>query len=101
MIKELKISDQKQELKVIRAIDKLERVGIKGVEDLLKKERVDPSGAVTKGANLSNDQASEILNFIKIKNIEELKKVLKNSVSAEGIRETEELLEIALSLIHI
>ena len=101
MIKELKISDQNQELKVIRAIDKLERVGIKGVEDLLKKERVDPSGAVTKGANLSNDQASEILNFIKIKNIEELKKVLKNSVSAEGIRETEELLEIALSLIHI
>ena len=53
-----------KELKVIRAIDKLERVGIKGVEDLLKKERVDVSGAVTKGANLSNDQASEILNFI-------------------------------------
>ena len=32
LIKELKISDQNQELKVIRAIDKLERVGIKGVE---------------------------------------------------------------------
>jgi len=94
LIKELKISDQNQELKVIRAIDKLERVGMKGVEDLLKKERVDSSGAVTKGANLSNDQASEILNFIKIKNIQELKKVLKNPVSVEGIRETEELLEI-------
>ena len=95
LIKELKISDQNQELKVIRAIDKLERVGIKGVEDLLKKERVDASGAITKGANLSNDQASEILDFIKIKNIQELKKVLKNPVSLEGIRETEELLEVA------
>ena len=95
MIKELKITNQDQELKVIRAIDKLERVGIKGVEDLLKKERVDASGAVTKGANLSNDQASEILNFIKIKNINELKKILKNPLSLEGIRETEELLEMA------
>jgi len=95
LLKELKIVDNNQELKVIRAIDKLERVGIKGVEDLLKKERVDSSGAVTKGANLSNDQTSEILNFIKIKNIKELKKVLKNPVSVEGIKETEELLEIA------
>ena len=87
LIKELKISDQNQELKVIRAIDKLERVGIKGVEDLLKKERVDASGAITKGANLSNDQASEILNFIKIKSIQELKKVLKNfSLSLKTIR---------------
>ena len=94
LIKELKISDQNQELKLIRSIDKLDRVGTKGVEDLLKKERVDASGAITKGANLSNDQASEILNFIKIKNIQELKKVLKNSVSLEGIKEMEELLEI-------
>ncbi len=95
LIKELKISDKNQEIKVIRAIDKLERVGMKGVEDLLKKERVDASGAVTKGANLSNDQTSQILNFIKIKNIQELKKVLKNPISTEGINETEKLLEIA------
>jgi histidyl-tRNA synthetase len=56
---------------------------------------VDASGAATKGANLSNDQASEILNFIKIKSIQDLKKVLKNPISLEGIKETEELLEIA------
>ena len=37
LINQLKIIDKNQELKVIRAIDKLERVGIKGVEDLLKK----------------------------------------------------------------
>ena len=94
LINQLKISDKYQELKVIRAIDKLDRIGIKGVEDLLKKERIDASGAVTKGANLSDAQASEILNFLKIKNIKDLKSTLKNSLSVEGIKETESLLEI-------
>jgi len=94
LINQLKISDKYQELKVIRAIDKLDRIGIKGVEDLLKKERTDASGAVTKGANLSDVQASEILNFLKIKNIKDLKSTLKNPLSVEGIKETESLLEI-------
>ena len=94
LINQLKITDKGQELKVIRAIDKLDRVGLKGVEDLLKKERVDASGAVTKGANLSATQASEILNFLKIKDLENLKPILKNSLSTEGIKETEDLLEI-------
>jgi len=94
LINQLKITDKYQELKVIRAIDKLDRIGIKGVEDLLKKERIDASGAVTKGANLSDEQASEILNFLKIKNIKDLKSTLKNSLSVEGIKETENLLEI-------
>ena len=94
LINQLKIFDKYQELKVIRAIDKLDRIGIKGVEDLLKKERIDASGAVTKGANLSDAQASEILNFLKIKNIKDLKSTLKNSLSVEGIKETEGLLEI-------
>ena len=94
LINQLKITDKYQELKVIRAIDKLDRIGIKGVEDLLKKERIDASGAVVKGANLSDAQASEILNFLKIKNIKDLKSTLKNSLSVEGIKETENLLEI-------
>ena len=94
LINQLKIFDKYQELKVIRAIDKLDRIGIKGVEDLLKKERIDASGAVTKGANLSDAQAAEILNFLKIKNIKDLKSTLKNSLSVEGIKETESLLEI-------
>ena len=54
LIDDLKISEDKQ-LKVIRAIDKLDKpgFGLKGVEDLLKKERKDVSGAVTKGADLT------------------------------------------------
>jgi len=94
LINNLKITNKVQELKVIRAIDKLDRIGLKGVEDLLKKERVDTSGAITKGANLSDTQASEILNFLKINNLKDLKSILKNSLSVEGIKETEDLLEI-------
>ena len=94
LINEIKVFDKSQELKVIRAIDKLDRVGLKGVEDLLKKERVDQSGAVTKGANLSDTQTSEILNFLKINNLKDLKSNLKNPLSVEGIKETEDLLEI-------
>ncbi len=94
LINNLNIINKPQEMKVIRAIDKLDRVGFKGVEDLLKKERVDASGAVTKGANLSDTQASEILNFLKIKNLKDLKSILKNSLSVDGINETEKLLEI-------
>ena len=94
LINNLKISNKTQELKVIRAIDKLDRIGLKGVEDLLKKERKDSSGAITRGAGLSGAQASEILNFLKIKNLEDLKLILKDPMSTEGIKETESLLEI-------
>ena len=40
LLNELKITSE-QELKVIRAIDKLERIGMDGVKDLLQKERKD------------------------------------------------------------
>ncbi len=95
LINELKISEEKQ-VKVIRAIDKLDKpgFGLKGVEDLLKKERKDQSGAITKGAELSDGQASEILNFLKIKDLNELKKTLKNPLSREGISELENVFEI-------
>ena len=93
LITDLKITDE-QELKVIRAIDKLERIGLKGVEDLLKKERKDASGAITKGANLSDSQASEIIEFLNLKDLKNLKSNLKNSLSLEGIKEIENLFEV-------
>ncbi len=95
LIDDLKISKDKQ-LKVIRAIDKLDKpgFGLKGVEDLLKKERKDKSGAITKGADLNDEQVSQILNFLKIKDLQELKETLKNPLSQEGISELEELYKI-------
>ena len=95
LIDDLKIPEDKQ-LKVIRAIDKLDKpgFGLKGVEDLLKKERKDLSGAITKGADLTDEQASQILNFLKIKELNELKETLKNPLSQEGIKELEDVFEI-------
>ena len=87
----MKISNEKQ-LKVIRAIDKLDKpgFGLKGVEDLLRKERKDTSGAITKGADLNDDQVDQILKYLKIKDLKELKQSLKNPLSQEGIKELEE-----------
>ena len=65
-----------------------------GVKDLLQKERKDESGAITKGANLSNDQASQIIEFLKIKDIKSLKSNIKNNTSQEGINEIEDLFNI-------
>jgi len=95
LIDDLKIPEDKQ-LKVIRAIDKLDKpgFGLKGVEDLLKKERKDASGAVTKGADLTDEQASQILNFLKIKDLKQLKENLKNPLSQKGIKELEEVFQI-------
>ena len=95
IISDLKISEQKQ-VKVMRAIDKLDKpdFGLKGVEDLLKNERKDKSGAITKGAELNNDQSSQIINFLKIKDLKDLKKNFKNPITQEGIKEMEEVFEI-------
>ena len=65
-----------------------------GVKDLIQKERKDESGAITKGANLTNDQASQIIEFLKIKDIKSLKSNIKNNISQEGIKEIEELFNI-------
>ena len=93
---QLKIVDPKQKQKVLRAIDKLDKpgFGIKGVEDLLKKERVDQSGDITKGANLDADQSSQIIDFLKIKDIKQLKQKIDNPLTNEGIKEVEELFEV-------
>ena len=96
LMDQLKIVDQKQKQKVLRAIDKLDKpgFGIKGVEDLLKKERVDQSGAITRGANLDADQSSQIIDFLKIKDIKQLKQKIDNPLTNEGIKEVEELFEV-------
>ena len=95
LIQDLKVPEDKT-IKVMRAIDKLDKpgFGLKGVEDLLKKERKDKSGAITKGANLNEDQVSQILDFLKIQDLNQLKKNFKNPLTLEGIKELEELFEV-------
>ncbi len=49
---------------VLRAMDKLDRVGIEGVRALLGKGRKDESGDFTKGADLVPEQIERIVSFI-------------------------------------
>jgi len=51
-------------LTVMRAIDKLDRVGIQGVLQLLTDGRKDESGDFTKGAGLSEAQADNVMRFL-------------------------------------
>jgi len=49
---------------VLRAIDKIDRLGVEGVSALLGEGRKDESGDFTKGAGLTADQAHRILAFV-------------------------------------
>jgi histidyl-tRNA synthetase len=49
---------------VMRAIDKLDRLGVPGVRALLGPGRKDESGDFTKGAELSADQIARVLAFV-------------------------------------
>jgi histidyl-tRNA synthetase len=56
--------DYGQRLTVLRAIDKLDRLGTEGVAMLLGTGRRDESGDFTKGANLTAAQAEQILSLL-------------------------------------
>jgi histidyl-tRNA synthetase len=53
-----------QRLTVLRAIDKLDRLGRDGVQQLLGKGRKDESGDFTKGAELADAQIDKLLLFL-------------------------------------
>lgn len=54
-------------LTVLRAIDKLDRLGMDGVRALLGEGRTDASGDFTKGAGLNGDQVAAIFRFVNAK----------------------------------
>ena len=58
-------------LTVLRAIDKLDKVGADGVRDLLGKGRLDESGDFTKGAGLDDDQISRVLQYLEMAQVGE------------------------------
>jgi histidyl-tRNA synthetase len=70
LFKQIEIED-KQIPAVLRAVDKLDRVGINGIKDLLLKGREDQSGDFMEGVNLKNDQVNKILDFISNKNFKD------------------------------
>ena len=84
---------------VLRAIDKLDKVGPEGVRDLLGKGRMDPSGDFTKGAGLESKAIETILAFTAAR-ADTLATTFKNlhavvAGSARGVEGVNELEEIA------
>ena len=63
-VPELDDAPYEKRLKVLRAIDKLDRLGPDAVRALLGKERKDESGDVTLGAGLSESANAAILNIL-------------------------------------
>jgi histidyl-tRNA synthetase len=58
------VTDAGQKLAVLRAMDKLDRLGIEGVTLLLGEGRLDESGAFTKGADLSMAAIDDVLGYL-------------------------------------
>ena len=92
-------------LAIMRSIDKLDRLGLKGVEQLLGEGRKDESGDYTKGAGLENSSIKEILLFLEYgidsknlnrkKSLENLSKQFgSNDVFSEAIEELDQISSI-------
>jgi len=58
------VDDRAQQMAVLRAVDKLDRLGRAAVADLLGAGRTDSSGDVTTGAQLDGAQRDLVLQFI-------------------------------------
>jgi histidyl-tRNA synthetase len=81
---------------VLRAIDKIDRLGPEGVRALLGEGRKDESGDFTKGAGLSAEQAEVVMGFTTAKResgaatIARLRELVGTSaIGAEGVDELE------------
>ena len=92
-------SDQDSKtLTVVRAIDKLDRLGVEGVKQLLGKGRKDESGDFTKGAELESWQIDNIIEYVntRVRKRSEVCNQLENLVkdSSTGLKGVEELRQI-------
>jgi histidyl-tRNA synthetase len=87
------VTDDAQWLTVMRAIDKLDRLGISGVQQLLGEGRKDESGDFTKGAGLKAADIALVSSAIESGNKSEIDARLRESEIGQQGRE--ELHEIA------
>jgi histidyl-tRNA synthetase len=79
LFKRVNIDNNEQKLTALRALDKLDRLGWEGVNQLLGDGRKDKSGDFTKGANLSSSSIKAIENELKKKSpeTEDLQEIIK------------------------
>ncbi|MEQ3625776.1 MAG: histidine--tRNA ligase [Celeribacter sp.] len=86
---------------VLRAIDKLDRLGPAGVRALLGAGREDQSGDFTKGAGLGDEQADVVMGFMEAKRdsgaatVARLRELVGDSkTGAEGVDELETIADL-------
>ncbi len=79
LFKKINLNNNQQKLTILRALDKIDRLGWSGVKELLGEGRKDKSGDFTKGANLSTKNIEIIENELKKKSPEtdDLKDIFK------------------------
>ncbi|MEM6388938.1 MAG: histidine--tRNA ligase [Pseudomonadota bacterium] len=89
---------------VLRAIDKLDRLGVDGVRALLGEGRRDESGDFTEGAGLSEAQTAPILSFLAgkgadnaatLQNLSEI--VAEEALGREGVEELRQISDLLLA----
>ncbi|WP_298913969.1 histidine--tRNA ligase [uncultured Roseobacter sp.] len=86
---------------VLRAIDKLDRLGLEGVKALLGPGRKDESGDFTDGAGLSDAQADVIMSFMQAKadtgaeTVAGLRALVQDSeIGVQGVNELETIADL-------
>jgi histidyl-tRNA synthetase len=96
------VETEGQKLAALRAVDKLDRLGLEGVKLLLGAGRKDESGAFTRGAELQSDAIDSVLAFVsagqgaRAATLDRLANVIGGS--AEGDEGREELSRIGAGL---
>jgi len=97
------ISDRTRRGIVLRAVDKLDRLGVAGVRALLGAGRKDESGDFTRGADLDPEQAARVLAFVAPENpgadneavLAALSETVRGSAIGEaGIADLKEIIRI-------
>ena len=80
MFEKLKIKSKDQISIILRALDKIDRLGWNEAKKLLGEGRKDKSGDYTKGANLKNDQIKIIEKALdsKSSDSEDILEIIKN-----------------------
>jgi histidyl-tRNA synthetase len=91
-------------LMVLRAIDKLDRLGREGVRLLLGHGRKDESGDFTNGAGLAADQISQILRYLDIGRVSDeegnrrlWESVGPSAIGRDGIAEQTKIVDLCIS----
>ena len=95
------LDDREKRGIVLRAIDKIDRLGVEGVQALLGEGRKDDSGDFTKGAGLSVEQAHRILAFVapdakdEEEHLQQIGTLISTSaIGAAGLQELEQIVKL-------